>query len=110
MDCVNSLPWDGTGWPNVMCNQPPCGQLKPSGASVGFAKSLLKEMMGLFPSQVISTGADGKAAAAAVLPAERIRCSAGAGCGGCLGLLRGTSLKHPSQACAMHVPLGWMQR
>ena len=71
MDCVNSLPWDGTGWPNVMCNQPPCGQLKPSGASVGFAKSLLKEMMGLFPSQVISTGADGEAAVAAVLPSGR---------------------------------------
>ncbi|PSC70268.1 glycoside hydrolase family 20 [Micractinium conductrix] len=54
--CADCQPWDGQGQPDVMCNQPPCGQLKPE--AVGVAKQLLTELAALFPSGVVSTGAD----------------------------------------------------
>ncbi|EFN58846.1 hypothetical protein CHLNCDRAFT_140700 [Chlorella variabilis] len=54
-DCLNYIPWSGAGWPNVMANQPPAGQLKAD--RVGVATGLLREMMDLFPNKVISTGA-----------------------------------------------------
>ncbi|EFN57917.1 hypothetical protein CHLNCDRAFT_141982 [Chlorella variabilis] len=56
VDCLDYLPWDGTGVPNVMANQPPAGQLKPDQA--GLASQLLDEMMELFPNSIISSGAD----------------------------------------------------
>lgn len=56
--CKDHLPWDGEGNPNVVCNQPPCGQLRLDGAGVRVATGLLQEMMGLFPNYIIATGAD----------------------------------------------------
>lgn len=56
--CVDYVPWDGDGNGNVMCNQPPCGQLAPTQGAVDLMTQLIGEMATLFPSNLFSTGYD----------------------------------------------------
>eukprot|EP00887_Chlorella_sp_A99_P002769 scaffold6.g2769.t1 len=61
VSCFNHVPWDGTGeWAlgGIMCNQPPCGQLRPSPKGTALARSVMAAVRSLFPNYLVSSGAD----------------------------------------------------